>query len=40
MKRSLKTFVLKILEVKPSGEEILNKMYEFLARLILTYINM
>lgn len=30
---SLKTFILKILEGKPSGEEILNKIYEFSARL-------
>lgn len=40
MKMSLKTFILKILEVKPSGEEILNKMYKFSARLALTHVNM
>lgn len=35
---SLKKFILKIFEVEPSGEEILNKIYELSSRLTLTHL--
>lgn len=34
---TLKIFILKIFEVEPSGEEILNKICMFSARLTLTH---
>lgn len=35
---SLKKFILKTFEMEPSGEEILNKIYELLSRLTLTHL--